>query len=54
MDWQLLIAGFVVCAAAGYMIRRTYRTWFGAGKHGACAGCECAHEAPPRSSRPVE
>jgi hypothetical protein len=54
MDWQLIVVGVVVLAACAYMGRRWYRTWFGAGKHGACAGCECAHEPPARKRRPVE
>lgn len=54
MDWQSIIAGLVIAGAGAYMVRRWYQTWFGANKHGACGGCECAHKPPPRVSRPID
>lgn len=43
---QLVLVGALVAGAAGYLLRATYRTWFGA-KSGCGSGCgKCAAPAP--------
>lgn len=41
MSWQLSIALMMVACAAGYLLRRAWRTWRAAGK-GCNKGCGCA------------
>ena len=44
---QLVLVGLVVAAAAGYVLRATWKTWFGASKSGCGSGCgKCATPAP--------
>ena len=46
MDWQLLIVGLTVLAAAAYLGRRAWRTW--AGKGSGCGSCSCHAKATPQ------
>ena len=51
MDWQLLIVGLAVLAAAAYLGRRAWRTW--AGKGSGCGSCSCharAAQTAPRAT----
>jgi hypothetical protein len=41
MFWQYVIVGMIVLAAAGFLVRQTWRTWFGT-KAGCGGGCSCA------------
>ncbi len=40
MNWQLLLAGVIILAATAYLVRQSWRTWFGA-KSGCGGGCAC-------------
>ncbi len=41
--FQLVAVGVVVALAAGYILRATWKTWFGASKPGCGSGCgKCA------------
>ena len=46
-DWQWLLVGLCTVAAAVYLTRRTWRTWFR--KASACGGCGggCAPSKKP-------
>jgi hypothetical protein len=41
MLWQYLLVGIIVLAAAGFLARQSWRTWFGT-KAGCGSGCSCA------------
>jgi hypothetical protein len=41
MFWQYLLVGIIVLAAAGFLARQSWRTWFGT-KAGCGGGCGCA------------
>jgi hypothetical protein len=44
---QLVLVGVVVACAAGYVLRASWKTWFGASKSGCASGCgKCATAAP--------
>ena len=44
---QLVLVGMLVTLAAGYILRATWSTWFGAPKSGCGSGCgKCAIPAP--------
>lgn len=44
---QLVLVGALVAGAAGYLMRATWKTWFGAAKPGCGSGCgKCATPAP--------
>jgi hypothetical protein len=43
MDWQLVLTGAVVLAAALYLGRRTWRTWTARD----CGGCGCGKKSAP-------
>jgi hypothetical protein len=50
VDWQIISVSLAVLAAGAFVLRRTYRTWFGskAGCSGcACPGAEQRQPAPP-------
>lgn len=54
---QLILVGALVAVAAGYLLRATYRTWFGA-KSGCGSGCgKCAtpsaNEPEVKGRRPL-
>jgi len=41
LNWQLLLVGMIVLAASAFLVRQSWRTWFGA--KGSCGGgCSCA------------
>jgi len=40
MFWQYLLVGIVVLAAVAFLVRQSWRTWFGA-KGGCGGGCSC-------------
>ena len=43
---QLVLVGFIVAFAAGYIVRASWKTWFGT-KAGCGSGCgKCAAPAP--------
>ncbi len=47
---QFIIVGLIVAGAAGYVLRATWRTWFGKSKAGCGSGCgKCADPAPEPS-----
>jgi hypothetical protein len=48
---QLGVVGLSVALAAGYVLRATWKTWFGTSKSGCGSGCgKCAAPAPePRA-----
>ena len=53
MDYQLVVVGAAVLAAAGYVGRATWRTWFGP-KAGCGSGCgKCAAPRPEPAGRRV-
>jgi hypothetical protein len=41
MDWQLIVAGFAIAAAAGYIGWRGWQAWRGM-KSGCSGGCGCS------------
>ena len=41
MIWQPLLVGVILLAAAAYLVRQIWRTWFSA-KAGCGGGCSCA------------
>ncbi len=44
---QLVLVGVVVACATGYVLRASWRTWFGRSKPGCGSGCgKCAAPAP--------
>ena len=44
---QLVLVGLVVAGAAGYVLRASWKTWFGKSKPGCGSGCgKCATPAP--------
>ena len=44
---QLVLVGVLVAAAAGYVLRAAWKTWFGKSSKGCGAGCgKCATTAP--------
>jgi hypothetical protein len=44
---QLVAVGLIVALAAGYVLRATWKTWFGRSKAGCGSGCgTCATPAP--------
>jgi hypothetical protein len=44
---QLVLVGVAVACAAGYLLRATWKTWFGASKPTCGSGCgKCAAPAP--------
>src|SRR5947209_1928077 len=45
MDWQLGLTVLCVALASGYLVRRSWRTWSGAGK--GCGGGGGAPKAAP-------
>ena len=44
---QLVLVGILVAAAAGYVLRATWRTWFGKSSKGCGAGCGTCAATPP-------
>lgn len=54
MNGQLLITSLLVAAAAGYLVRQSWRTWFGrkAGCGGSC-GCSSKTNHPSAANGPV-
>ena len=54
---QLIAVGLIVAFAAAYVLRSTYRTWFGGSKPACASGCgKCAvpaTEAPANGRRPL-
>jgi hypothetical protein len=54
---QLVLVGVLVACAAGYVLRATWRTWFGQSKPGCGSGCgKCAApeaETPGRKPLPM-
>ena len=45
--FQLVLVGAIVACAAGYILRATWKTWFGKSKAGCGSGCgKCATPAP--------
>ncbi len=46
---QLVLVGLVVAFAAGYVLRATWKTWFGASKAGCGSGCGKCATTPPES-----
>ena len=38
---QLILVGVAVAGAAGYVVRATWKTWFGKSKPGCGSGCGC-------------
>ena len=39
-EWQLVIVGLIVAVAAGYLVRRSWRSWRSSGE--GCGGsCSC-------------
>jgi hypothetical protein len=54
LDWQLVLVGLLVAAAAWYLVRASWRTW--TAKKGGCGGgCGCGRQAtaPRRGDRTV-
>jgi hypothetical protein len=51
MDWQLLIVAGAVTLAALYLLRQTWRTWFGR-KPVGCGGCGTSCGAKPAEPAP--
>jgi hypothetical protein len=44
---QLLLVGVIVAGAAGYILRATWKTWFGKSNAGCASGCgKCVTPAP--------
>ena len=44
---QLIAVALLVALAAGYVLRATWKTWFGKSKAGCGSGCgKCAAPAP--------
>ncbi|MBN9122383.1 MAG: FeoB-associated Cys-rich membrane protein [Planctomycetes bacterium] len=44
---QFVLVGAIVALAAGYLLRATWKTWFGRSKAGCGSGCgTCAAPAP--------
>lgn len=41
MDWQLAAVGLIVAVAGAYLLRRSWRTWFGRKAGGCGSGCHC-------------
>jgi hypothetical protein len=55
---QLIVVGLIVALAAAYVLRATWKTWFGAATPGCGSGCgKCAAPAPeppqPNGRRPL-
>jgi hypothetical protein len=56
---QFVLVGVIVALATGYVLRATWKTWFGKSKSGCGSGCgKCAApapqpEAPGRRSLPM-
>lgn len=49
---QLVLVGVLVACAAGYVLRATWRTWFGAAKPGCGSGCgKCTAPEPDAPGR---
>ena len=49
---QLILVGVAVAGAAGYVVRATWKTWFGKSKPGCGSGCgKCAAPAPDADGR---
>jgi ABC-type uncharacterized transport system YnjBCD permease subunit len=49
---QLVVVGALVALALGYILRATWRTWFGAGKPACASGCgKCADPAPAAEAK---
>jgi hypothetical protein len=47
MFWQYIAVGFLTALSAIYLVRQTYRTWFGKKARGCGGGCHCS--SPARS-----
>ncbi len=45
---QLALVGLVVALAAGYVLRASWKTWFGAAKSGCGSGCGKCATPPPQ------
>ncbi|QJW95145.1 FeoB-associated Cys-rich membrane protein [Frigoriglobus tundricola] len=44
---QLVLVAVIVAGAAGYVVRASWKTWFGRSKSGCGSGCgKCAAPAP--------
>lgn len=41
MQWQLAAVGLIVAAAGAYLLRQTWRSWFGRKAGGCGGGCHC-------------
>jgi hypothetical protein len=50
MLWQYLLVTVIILAAATFLVRQTWRTWFGA-KDGCGGGCHCAGNKRNSKSR---
>lgn len=49
---QLIVVGLLIALAAGYILRATWKTWFGGSKPGCGSGCgKCAAPAPEVKGR---
>jgi hypothetical protein len=46
MNGQLLITSLTIAAAAGYLLRQAWRTWFGR-KAGCGGSCGCSSQTHP-------
>ena len=46
MDWQLVVVGVAVLAAAGFVGRATWRTWAKPGCGSGCGKCPAAKPEP--------
>jgi hypothetical protein len=46
---QLVLVGVIVAAATLYVVRATWKTWFGKSAKGCGSGCgKCAAPEPPK------
>ena len=53
MDWQLLGVQLLIAAAIAYLVRATWKTWFGRTASGCGSGCgKCASSAAPQAAAP--
>lgn len=48
-DWQLAMVGLIVAVAAGYLVRKSWRSWRSAG-HGCSGSCGCGSKKPQENA----